>query len=293
MNGFIIKSIAGDFHVLNHEDNKIYVCKARGQIKNKNIVPICGDEVEFTYDTLTDFAIITNIKKRKNQLIRPLIANVDIALIVMSTIKPNFDSYLVDKLIVSTTLENIEPIIVVSKCEYLTQSTKKLLENYRFAGYDVIEISSHQNINIDQIVLKTQNKKVVLCGQSAVGKSSLINAMLSSNTRKIGDYSEKLGRGKHQTREVEYININGSYIADTPGFSKLDLKVDLTILARTYKDFNKYANDCKFNTCLHINEPNCAIKEAVNNNLINKKRYENYLHLVKEIKDGKQVWQKK
>ena len=130
MKGFIIKSIAGDFHVLNTDDKNTYICKARGQIRNKNIQPICGDEVEFEFDEVNNFSIITKIYDRKNQLVRPPIANIDVALIVMSTIKPNFDSYLVDKLIVSATLENIEPIIIVSKCEHLIKTKLDLFPNY-------------------------------------------------------------------------------------------------------------------------------------------------------------------
>ena len=293
MKGFIVKSISGDFHVLNPEDNNIYICKARGQIRNKNIQPICGDEVIFDFDEVANFAIIKDIHPRKNQLVRPPIANIDVALIVMSTIKPNFDAYLVDKLIVSATLENIEPIIVVSKCEHLTDDVKSLLDNYELAGYKVIYISCHQDINIDLIEKEIKGKKVVLCGQSAVGKSSLINALLKDNSRSIGDFSEKLGRGRHETREVEFININGAYVADSPGFSRLDVKAELTTLARTFKDFEKLACNCRFNTCIHRNEPNCAVKEAVDNNIIDKRRYESYIHLMNEIKDGKVVWRKK
>lgn len=293
MKGFIVKSIAGDFHVLNTENNQVYICKARGQIRNKNLLPVCGDEVIFDFDEKNNFSIITDILPRKNQLIRPPIANVDVALIVMSTIKPNFDAYLVDKLIVSATMENIEPIILVSKCELMTDDIKSLVENYRFAGYKVIEISSHHNINIDLVSEEIKGKRVILCGQSAVGKSSLINSLLNDNTRSIGDFSEKLGRGKHQTREVEFIFINGAYVADSPGFSRLDLKVELTNLARSFKDFEKYANNCRFNTCIHKDEPNCAVKEAVANKLIDERRYNNYLHLMSEIKDGKHVWRKK
>ena len=293
MKGFIIKSISGDFYVLNPENNNTYVCKARGQIRNKNIQPICGDEVEFEFDETNNFSIITNIYPRKNQLVRPPIANIDVALIVMSTIKPTFDAYLVDKLIVSASVENIEPIIVVSKCEHLDENTKTLLDNYENAGYKVIYISSHNNINIDKVEKEIVGKKVVLCGQSAVGKSSLINSMLKDNSRSIGDFSEKLGRGRHETREVEFINVNGAFVADSPGFSRLDIKLEFPILARTFKDFNMYANSCKFNTCIHKDEPNCAVKDAVNKGLIDARRYESYLHLMKEIKDGKQVWRKK
>lgn len=293
MKGFIIKSIAGDFHVYSEETGKVYVCKARGQIRNLKLQPVCGDEVVFDYDESANFSIITSILERKNQLVRPPIANVDIALIVMSTIKPNFDAYLVDKLIVAATMENIEPVIVVSKCEFIDDEVKSLIENYKKANYQVIEVSSHNDINVDEVAKIINNKKVVLCGQSAVGKSSLINALLKDDTRSIGDFSEKLGRGKHQTREVEFINVNGAYVADSPGFSRLDIKVELTSLARIYKDFEKLANECRFSTCLHINEPDCAVKNAVTHNIIDKRRYDNYLHLVKEIKDGKQVWRKK
>ncbi len=293
MKGFIIKSISGDFHVLNLENNKIYKCKVRGQIRNKNLLPICGDNVEFEYDESTNFSIITELLPRKNELIRPPIANVDIALIVMSTIQPNYDSYLVDKLIVAATLQNIEPVLIISKCEFMTEEIKTLTDNYAFAGYNVIEVSTLKNINLPKINDLIIHKKVVLCGQSAVGKSSLINSLLENNTRRIGDYSKKLGRGKHQTREVEFIHIHGAYVADTPGFSRLDLKVNEMDLARIFKDFNLYAKHCKFNSCLHINEPNCAVKEAVKKGLIDSRRYENYLHLMKEIKEGKQVWRKK
>ena len=293
MKGFIVKSIAGDFHVYSEETGKVYVCKARGQIRNLKLQPVCGDEVVFEYDENANFSIITSILERKNQLVRPPIANVDIALIVMSTIKPNFDAYLVDKLIVAATMENIEPVIVVSKCEFIDDEVKSLIDNYKKANYQVIEVSSHNDINVDELAKIINNKKVVLCGQSAVGKSSLINALLKDDTRSIGDFSEKLGRGKHQTREVEFINVNGAYVADSPGFSRLDIKVELTSLARIYKDFEKLANECKFSTCLHINEPDCAVKNAVTHNIIDKRRYDNYLHLVKEIKDGKQVWRKK
>ena len=293
MKGFIIKSIAGDFHVYSEETGKVYVCKARGQIRNLKLQPVCGDEVVFEYDESANFSIITSILERKNQLVRPPIANVDIALIVMSTIKPNFDAYLVDKLIVAATMENIEPVIVVSKCEFIDDEVKSLIENYKKANYQVIEVSSHNDINVDEVAKIINNKKVVLCGQSAVGKSSLINALLKDDTRSIGDFSEKLGRGKHQTREVEFININGAYVADSPGFSRLDIKVEFPILARTFKDFNKLANNCKFNTCIHKDEPNCAIKEAVNQGIIDPRRYESYIHLMKEIKDGKQEWRKK
>ena len=291
MQGFIIKTISNDYYV--YSNNIIYACKARGQFKNNNITPLCGDDVIFEYDSIAKYGLITTILPRKNNLVRPSVANVDLALIVMSTIEPSFDSYLVDKLIVCATLEGIEPILIVNKCEFLIDSLKCLLENYKKAGYIVIESSAKNMINIEKIHEIIANKKVVLCGQSAVGKSSIINALHGNDIKNVGSYSEKLGRGRHETREVEFLKINDCFIADTPGFSRLDIKEDLTCVARAFKDFNLLANKCKYNTCLHKDEPNCAVKEAVNNGTIDKRRYDNYLHLLSEIKDGKKVWRKK
>ena len=293
MRGFIIKSISGFFYVLSDDDNKIYKCNVRGKIRNINITPICGDEVEFEHDAESDFSSILNVYPRKNSLVRPPIANVDIALIVMSTIKPTFDSYLVDKLIVQSRKEDIEPIIVLSKCEFITEDIQTLLDNYKLAGYKVFEVSSHQNINIDVLLEYIKGKRCVMCGQSAVGKSSLINSLNSNLHRDIGDFSEKLGRGKHTTREVELIDIGGAYVADSPGFSSLDIKIELVDFARAFKDFEVLANKCKYSTCLHDNEPGCAIKKAVEDGIRDIRRYNNYLHLKSEIKDGKHVWVKK
>lgn len=293
MRGFIIKSLSGNFYVESYDDHKIYPCKVRGKIREQKITPVCGDEVDFGFDTEANFSLINEILPRKNYLIRPTIANVDIAIIAMSTIKPNFDAYLVDKMILNARKEDIEPIVVTTKCEYMTDDIKSLLDNYAIAGYKVFEVSSHQNINIKELHRFLEGKRCILCGQSAVGKSTLINALLENDLREIGDYSEKLGRGKHKTREVEYINVDGIYIADSPGFSSLEIKVELVDLARAFKDFEILANKCRFSTCLHDNEPGCAIKEAVEHNIIDKRRYQNYLHLKSEIKDGKHVWVKK
>ncbi len=291
MNGIIIKLVAGDYTVLS--DNKTYNCKARGLFRNTNETPVCGDKVEFTYDESSKHGTITKILPRKNKLLRPCVSNVDISLIVMSTIEPAFDSYLVDKLIVQIEMENIEPIICISKCEHMNDDLKALLENYELAGYKVIPFSSHKNININKIIDVIKNKTVVLCGQSAVGKSSLINVLANTNLKEIGNYSQKLGRGKHQTREVEFLKINGAFIADTPGFSRLDLNIEKTSLARIFKDFDKYSSGCKYNTCIHENEPECKVKEALEKGLIHPQRYKNYLQMLTEIKGDKKIWRKK
>lgn len=291
MQGFIVKLVAGDYTIFSNQ--KTYKCKARGLFRNQQTSPICGDECEFIYDEVAKHGWITKIYPRKNCLLRPSVANIDLALIIMSTIQPQYDALLVDKLMIQCAMENIEPVLCISKCEFLDNELDILLKNYEFAGYKVIRFSSHQNIQIQKIENLIQNKKVVLCGQSAVGKSSLINILSNEKIKSIGNYSEKLGRGKHQTREVEFLNLCGGFIADTPGFSRLELNIEPTSLARIFYDFDKYAQNCKYNTCLHIHEPNCQVKAKVEDGTIHQKRYENYLKLQKELKEGKTTWRKK
>lgn len=289
--GFIIKLVAGDYSVIcNHQ---IFLCKARGLFRNQNQSPMVGDEVLFTYDKTTNHSVIHQILPRKNQLLRPPVANIDIALIVMSTIEPSFDAYLVDKLIVQIEMANITPILCISKCEHMNQELQNLIANYQQAGYQVIPFSAHKQIHIDKIKEVIQDQKVVLCGQSAVGKSSLINVLAQEQKKEIGNFSAKLGRGKHQTREVEFLQIENAFIADTPGFSRLELNIEPASLARIFKDFDLYAKDCKYNTCLHKDEPQCGVKKAVQEGKIHPQRYKNYLQLLQEVKEGKKVWRKK
>ncbi len=283
--GIIIKLVAGEYSV--YDQKQIFRCKARGLFRNQNQIPLVGDEVTFTYDETTQHGLIQTILPRKNQLLRPPVANIDIALIVMSTIEPTFDAYLVDKLIVQIEMANITPILCISKSEYMTKELQTLIDNYQFAGYCVIPFSAHQHQNIEKIKEVIEGKKVVLCGQSAVGKSSLINVLANEEKKEIGMFSQKLGRGRHQTREVEFLLINHAFIADTPGFSRLELNIEPTSLARIFKDFNQYAKDCKYNTCLHKDEPHCGVKNAVQMGKIHPQRYQNYLNILQEVKEGK------
>ncbi len=289
--GIIVKCVAGDYTILS--ENQSYICKARGIFRNTNQTPLCGDNVTFEFDEKTNHGLITSILPRKNQLLRPPVANIDVSLIIMSTIEPTFDSYLVDKLIVQIEMANIEPILCISKSEHLSKEIEDLITNYQKAGYTVIAFSSHNDININKIKEIIKGKKVVLCGQSATGKSSLINALANEQKKEVGNYSQKLGRGKHQTREVEFLVLHDALIADTPGFSRLDLNIEPSSLARIFKDFNDYASECKYNTCLHLNEPQCKVKEAVEQGLIHPQRYKNYLQILTELKGEKKIWRKK
>ena len=258
--------------------DELYGCRARGRFRNDGISPIVGDEVEI--DTNDNF--ILEILPRKNQLDRPVIANVDMAFIVTSVKKPNLDLVLLDKLISVITFNNIEPVIILTKTDLLLREEEQEyihnIKNY----YEMIGIKVFYNTEITEIKKIIKDKLVVLAGQTGAGKSSLLNRLDSNLDIKTDEISEALGRGKHTTRHVELYKINDGLIADTPGFSALDLKdMDKLQLKDTFIEFSDY--ECKFRDCLHNKEINCGVKDAVSNKQILKTRYDNYLSFLKEL----------
>lgn len=258
--------------------DELYGCRARGRFRKDGISPIVGDNV--IIDNEENY--ILEILPRKNQLERPVIANVDMAFIVTSTKKPNLDLVLLDKLISVISFNDIEPVIILTKTDLLVREEEieyvKNLKNY----YEMIGIKVFYNTDISEIKEVVNNKLVVLAGQTGAGKSSLINRLDSNLDIKTDEISEALGRGKHTTRHVELYKIGNGLIADTPGFSALDLKdMDKLQLKDTFVEFRDY--ECKFRDCLHDKEINCKVKEAVDNKKILKTRYENYLSFLKEL----------
>ena len=276
MNGKIIKILSNDYTV-KLENDEILVTKARGVFRNKNITPLVGDNVIVNYDK----KMIEEILPRKNELIRPPVANIDQAVIVTSCIRPDFSSNLLDKMLNIIEYNNILPIIVITKYDLLedTSYIDNIINYYKSIGYKVFI-----NNEVDEIKMIFNGKVTILTGQTGVGKSTLINKIgdMSLATNEI---SEALGRGKHTTRHVELYDLLNGLIADTPGFSSLSF-IDMTKedIRDNFIEFNEYKDKCKYRDCMHINEDECEIKRKVNDNIILDERYDNYIKFIEEKK---------
>ncbi len=278
MRGRVVCIVSQRYRV-QFEDGSERECIAMGKLR-KGESPVVGDFVEV--EIKSDAYCIEKIHERSNYLIRPLIANVDQAIIVMSAINPDFSTTLIDRLIFLITEANITPKIVVTKLDLLEDSKEimEAVEDYRKSGYEVI-------LKSDEAALKAlfDGKISVLTGQSGAGKSSLLNFLNSDLKLATQEISKALGRGKHTTRHVELIPYESGYIADTPGFSSLDFThIQPQNLAICVPDFLPYVGKCKFNDCLHVHEPECAIKEAVEKGEVSRIRYEHYLECLELCK---------
>ena len=275
MQGRIIMQIS-NLYTVNANGNN-YECTPRGKFRNLKISPLVGDLVDFDSEKLT----IDKILPRKNELKRPVVANVDVALIVTSVKKPDLSKMLLDKLISIVTYNKIEPIICLTKLDLLDKNEKKEIKNI-FKYYKKIGIKVVTNNNSLFLKYLLKNKLVVLTGQTGAGKSSLLNKINKNLNIETHEISNALNRGVHTTRHTEIYKIGKAYFADTPGFSSVDLfdikKEDLQNCFIEFKEFS-----CKYRDCLHVNEDGCKIR---NNNLIMPSRYENYLSFLKEINEN-------
>ena len=274
MKGQIVRIISNLYTVKCADE--VYGCRARGKFRNDQISPMVGDNVIIDIDN----NVITDILPRKNELKRPVVANVDKAFIIACVKRPELDLFLLDKLISIVTYNNIEPIVIFTKIDLLSSGEEDIISKYKIY-YNSIGIKCFYNTELDNIKSVIKDSIVVLCGQTGAGKSSLLNKLDNSLMIKTDDISEALGRGKHTTRHVELYKICNGYIVDTPGFSSLDLNIDKNDLKFTFVEFNNY--DCKFRDCIHDKEIGCGVKKAVEDNDILKSRYDNYLLFLKEL----------
>lgn len=274
MEGIIIKNQSNDYTV--RTKNGIYVCKPRGKFRQDGITPLVGDTV--VIDDINKYLL--EIKPRKNSLIRPSIANVDVCVIATSVKEPNFDSNLLDKLLTIISYNNITPIICLTKMDLLNDKEEKEIEEiisyYRKVGYEAVE-----NTNTKRLKELLQGKTIVLAGQSGAGKSSLLNRLDKTLDLQTNEISKALGRGKHTTRCVTLYEIDGILIADTPGFSSVDFRgmTKLDIRDNMKEMFDNLEN-CKYRDCMHIKEDDCEIKRLVDKGEILLSRYDNYKSFV-------------
>ena len=287
--GRIIKGIGGFYYI--ETEKGLYECRARGIFRKNKITPLVGDFVKISVvDEDNKKGVVEEIQERKTELVRPPIANVNQALIVFAVKNPTPHLSLLDRFIVLAERENLEIVIILTKIDLDDDNTFEKIKNiYEPCGYKVIGVSNLENKNIDKVKEELKGNTVVFAGPSGVGKSSLLNQIDSNFQLKTGDVSDKIKRGKHTTRHAELFELEfGGMVADTPGFSSLTLDdiedIDLKDYFIEFEDHD----DCKFGSrCIHQNEPSCAVKEAVENGEIPRERYESYIQLLNEIRQGK------
>lgn len=289
--GRIIKSISGFYDVIDEKSHELVRTRARGNFRKRGIKPIVGDFAE--YDASGDLGYLLEILPRENSLVRPPIANVDQAIVVTSAVEPNFSSNLLDKIMVNIEHNGIEPLIYLTKTDLLTddkyQELKAILAGYQEAGYVIFdEKDSYSKTQIDKLESHFANKVTVFTGQSGAGKSTLLNHINPELGLATAAISQTLNRGKHTTRQVSLFEIANGLVADTPGFSSLELiDIDKDELPTLFPEFVKYSSECQFRGCHHVNEPGCKVKEMLASGKIMQSRYDNYLYFLNEINSYK------
>ncbi len=281
--GKIIKALSGFYYV--ESDNKVYETRARGRFRKTAESPLVGDYVEFQIENV-DEGYITAILPRKNSLIRPPVANIDQLLLTASLKSPDFSFYLLDRFIAYSEANDINPVIIVTKNDL--NDDESLIEEIKAVYGRMYEVHFTDKAHINTDLADVFNEKTsVLAGQSGAGKSTLLNTLLPHLDLKTDEISNALNRGKHTTRHVELISIDGGFIADTPGFATIDfLNIDKYNIKFCFVDFNDYY--CKFRECLHINEPKCGVKAAVESGELAQSRYDSYVKIYNEIDNRKE-----
>ncbi len=265
-------------------DDGLIKCDARGLLKIKSDGILTGDIVEVENTT------ILSVKQRKNRLVRPSVANVDLIVAVLSP-QPKPDYYLIDKLLINSIKENIDFCILLNKSDMESNIYQEVVSEYANLDINIMSVSSNNKEGIDQLKEFLKNKLSVFAGQSAVGKTSITNAMFNLEL-KTGEVSEKIERGRHTTTRSEIFEYEGIKVIDSPGFAVIDADVNIDDLPQCYPEYFKISNECKFRGCSHISEPNCKVKELVNNGDFSRKRYERYIEIYNEIKNRRTIYEK-
>lgn len=286
--GRIIKLIGGFYYV--EKDDKVYQTRARGNFRKKGLKPLVGDEVIFESSSPED-GYILELLPRHNSLVRPPVANIDLVITVTSLKDPDFQANLLDRLLIAQHFAGIETVLYITKGDLVAaqkfDELAQFLDYYKTIGYLVL-MTKDAFVPGNLVALKQRlgTKTAVVTGQSGAGKSTLLNHLDPKLTLQTNAISQSLHRGKHTTRQVELLRIASGWIADTPGFSSLSIaQIPLEVLKDQFVDFAALSDQCRFRGCQHVNEPNCAVKAAVEQGTILKARYDNYLQFRAEISD--------
>lgn len=286
--GIILKGVGGFYTVLS--DGMSFVCKARGLFRKQNQTPIVGDNVSFSLNADGETGYLLSIEARKNELIRPMVANIDKLFIAVSASKPAADLLLVDKLLLCCEKLRIEPVLIINKCDDADAAAiDGIKKEYSLTGYRIYTVSAVTGDGIEALRSELEGSVVCFAGQSAVGKSSLLNALIPGMKLEVGELSRKTERGRHTTRHAELIPIgNGGAVLDTPGFSLLEnIECEPEEIKNLYPELRRHVFECRFSGCLHISEPGCVVKEEIVGRDFDSERYNRYVRLVKEAMENR------
>lgn len=287
--GQIRQSLSGYYDIFS--EGKTYRTRARGNFRKKGQTPLVGDYVEFKADNENE-GYVLKILERKNQLVRPPVANVDCAIVVTACVEPDFSSNLLDRQLVMLSENEIVPILYFSKADLMHETTKeRMLPVFDYYSKYYRTVVSEKDMADEELVsalLEEAGNVLVVMGQTGAGKSTLLNRLDPKLKLETGEISKALSRGRHTTRKVSLMDVKGHLIADTPGFSSFELReIEKERLSSLFEDFNEYSPQCRFRGCLHLNEPDCAVKAAVLEGKILESRYENYKLFQKMIQEQK------
>lgn len=283
--GVIIKAISGFYYV--YADGAIVACRARGKFRNQGVTPLVGDQVELSMIT-ENTGILERILPRKNEFVRPAVANLDQLIILASAVTPVTEPFLIDRITAIADYKDVDSVICVNKTDIDPGDT--LCEIYTAAGFQVMRTSAETGEGIDELGKKLKGKVSVLTGNSGVGKSSVLNQLEPGMNLKVGQVSEKLGRGRHTTRHIELFRLSsGAIVADTPGFSAFDSgHAEWTTkdqLQFAFREFAPYVEKCQFAGCSHTKEKGCAVLRALEEGKIHPSRHTGYLRLYEQLRD--------
>jgi len=298
--GLIVKALSGFYYVQPDGADGVVACRARGLFKKQGISPLVGDKVRYEQkEDGSGEGTVIELHPRSTSLVRPPIANVDTALIVFAVTRPDINRTLLDKFLTLSELSGLQSVICFTKsdlldvpsedAEALKNQVEQLRNLYERIGYPVFLTSIRAGTGFEPLLSALEGRITVIAGQSGVGKSSLLNRLIPGLTLETNEISEKLGRGKHTTRHVELFRIGRKgWLADTPGFSQLELPdVEPERLSEAFPEIAEASAGCKFRGCLHLKEPGCKVREAVETGEIDGERYEHYADFVTELRDRK------